>query len=82
MEMAKGLPAGALERFDLEQVPLDFLPLESASSIARHLLPLPEVPAGEGNAVLTKRLQRLKPALADDDALQMIEQMQGAKLQA
>jgi hypothetical protein len=40
------------------------------------------VPAGEGNAVLTKRLQRLKPALADDDALQMIEQMQGAKLQA
>lgn len=79
MEMAKGLPAGALERFDLEQVPLDFPPLESASSIARHLLPLPEVPAGEGNAVLTKRLQRLKPALADDDALQMIEQMQGGE---
>ncbi|MGH8351024.1 MAG: leucine-rich repeat domain-containing protein, partial [Pseudomonas sp.] len=77
MEMAKGLPAGALERFDLEQVPQDFPPFESGSSIARHLLPLPEVPAGEGDAVLTKRLQRLKPTLADDEALQMIEQLQG-----
>ncbi|MNS14495.1 putative E3 ubiquitin-protein ligase ipaH7.8 [compost metagenome] len=79
MEMAKCLPAGALERFDLEQVPQDFPPFESASSIALQLLPLPEVPAGEGVAVLTKRLQRLKPTLADDDALQMIEQMQGSE---
>ena len=75
MEVAKGLPVGALERFDREEVPQDFPPSESGSSIARHLLPLSETPAGEGDAVLVKRLQRLKPTLADDDALQVIEQM-------
>ncbi|KAB0488597.1 Leucine rich repeat-containing protein [Pseudomonas reinekei] len=78
LEIAKGLPAGALERFDLEQVPQDFPLFESGSSIARQLLPLPDVPAGEGDGVLTKRLQRLKPTLADDEALQMIDQLQAS----
>lgn len=79
VEMAKGLPAGALERFDVEQVPEEFPLFESGSSIASHLLPLPQVPAGEGDAVFTKRLQRLKPTLTDDDALQMLEQMRGSE---
>lgn len=75
VEVAKGLPAGTLERFDLEEVPTTFPPSESGESIAGHLLPLTAVPVGEGLAVLGKRLQRLKPNLADDDALQVIEQM-------
>ncbi|WP_338581078.1 NEL-type E3 ubiquitin ligase domain-containing protein [Pseudomonas sp. MAG733B] len=75
VELAKGLPLGTLERFDLEEVPTVFPPSESGGSIARHLLPLTEVPVGEGPAVLTKRLQRLKPDLADEDAVQVIEQM-------
>ena len=75
VEMGKGLPAGTLKRFDLEELPTTFPPSESGQSIAGHLLPLTEVPVGEGPAVLVKRLQRLKPNLADDGALQVIEQM-------
>ncbi|WP_419710801.1 NEL-type E3 ubiquitin ligase domain-containing protein [Pseudomonas sp. NFX224] len=75
LEVAKGLPLGTLERFDLEAVPAVFPPSESGKSIARHLLPLTQVPLGEGPAVLTERLKRLKPDLADEDALQVTEQM-------
>jgi Leucine-rich repeat (LRR) protein len=75
IEFAKGLPAGTLERFDREAVPSTFPPDESGFSIAGHLLPLPEVPVGEGSAHFAKRLQRLNPALADDEALEAIEQM-------
>ncbi|PBJ27979.1 putative E3 ubiquitin-protein ligase ipaH7.8 [Pseudomonas sp. ACN8] len=74
-ELARGLPEGTLQRFDMEPIPLAFPPPESGFSIAQHLLVLPEVPAGEGGEVLTKRLQRLKPTLADDEALQALEQM-------
>jgi Leucine-rich repeat (LRR) protein len=73
MEITNGLPAGALGRFALEEVPPTFPPAESGFSIARHLLPLPQVPAGEGAAHFAKRLQRLNPTLADDEALQAIE---------
>jgi Leucine-rich repeat (LRR) protein len=75
IEIAKVLPAGSLERFDLEEVPATFPPTESGFSIARHLLPVPPIPVGEGSELLAKRLQRLNPALADDEALQAIEQM-------
>jgi Leucine-rich repeat (LRR) protein len=75
MEVVKGLPADTLERFAQEQVALSFPPSESGFSITQQLLALSEVPAGEGPAVLIQRLQRLKPALADDEALQVIEQM-------
>lgn len=80
VEVARALPAGTLERFELEEVPAVFPPSESGESIARHLLPLTQIPLGEGPAVLAKRLQRLKPDLADDDALQMIEQMRAESL--
>jgi Leucine-rich repeat (LRR) protein len=56
IEVAKGLTAGTLERFELEQVPENFPPAESGFSIARHLLPLPEIPLGEGFETLTRRL--------------------------
>ena len=75
IEIAKVLPAGTLERFDLEEVPATFPPTESGLSIARQLLPLPPMPVGEGNAHFATRLRRLNPALADDEALQAIEQM-------
>ncbi|MNM38065.1 putative E3 ubiquitin-protein ligase ipaH7.8 [compost metagenome] len=80
VELAKGLPLGTLERFDLEEVPTVFPPSESGGSIARHLLPLTEVPVGEGPAVLTNRLQRLKPDLADEAAVQVIAQMRAIGL--
>lgn len=75
IEVAKGLPEGVLELFAREPVPLAFPPSESGFSIARHLLMLPEVPTGEGPGVLTLRLQRLKPSLADEQASQVLEQM-------
>jgi Leucine-rich repeat (LRR) protein len=78
IEIAKGLPAGTLETFALEPVPSAFPPAESGYSIARHLLPLSQVPAGEGAGNFSQRLQRLNPSLADDDALQVIEQIRGS----
>ncbi|WP_460145688.1 NEL-type E3 ubiquitin ligase domain-containing protein [Pseudomonas sp. S2_A02] len=75
IELDHGLPVGTLERFARERVPSVFPPAESGFSIARHLLPLPEIPVGEGAAHLAKRLQRLKPILAEDEALQVIEQL-------
>ncbi|KPU60636.1 leucine rich repeat family protein [Pseudomonas fluorescens] len=75
IESAKGLAAGSLERFAREQAPSTFPPKESSYSISRHLLPLPPVPMGEGSVHFARRLQRLKPTLADDDALRVIEQM-------
>ncbi len=75
IEVARVLPEGALERFAMEPIPLGFPPSDSGFSIAQHLLALPEVAAGDGAEVLTKRLQRLKPTLADDEALQALEQM-------
>ena len=73
LEIAKGLPAGALGRFAQEAVPTIFPPAESGFSLARHLLALPPAPVGEGAAQFAKRLQRLNPALADDQAWQAIE---------
>ncbi|MGF6091720.1 NEL-type E3 ubiquitin ligase domain-containing protein [Pseudomonas sp. 18173] len=75
IESANGLATGSLERFALEQVPSTFPPKESSYSISRRLLPLPPVPAGEGNVHFARRLQRLKPTLADDEALRVVEQM-------
>jgi Leucine-rich repeat (LRR) protein len=75
IEVAKGLPEGVLELFALEPVPLAFPPSESGFLISRHLLSLPDVPTGEGPGILTKRLQRLKPTLADEQASQALEQM-------
>ena len=75
VEIAHGLPVGTLENFDLQEVPASFPPTESGFSIARHLLPLQAVPAGEGSAHFAQRLQRFHPALADDQALRAIEQM-------
>lgn len=46
IEVAIGLPEGALERFAVQFVSSDFPPEETAWSIARYLLPLPEVVEG------------------------------------
>lgn len=74
MEVDKGLSAGTLRRFARQEVPNTFPPVESGGSLAGHLLPLLQ-PAGEGAADFTRRLQRLNPALTDDEAVQAIEQM-------
>lgn len=77
-ENARGLPLGTLERFAqrdaLPGFPPVFPPTESGLTIALDLLPLPQIPVGEGVANLAKRLQRIKPALAQDEALQWVEQ--------
>lgn len=80
MEIVKALPEGALQRFSLEEVPALFPPQESGLSVARRLLELSPIPQGEGAAVLTQRLQRLKPTLADDVASDLIEQMRASGL--
>ena len=74
MEIAKGLPAGALERFAREAIPTTFPPAESGFSIASELLPLPEIPAADV-VPIARRLQRLRPSLAEDEATQVIERM-------
>lgn len=74
MEIAKGLPSGALERFAREPIPMTFPPSESGFSIVDELLPLPKTgAAGVGDTV--QRLQGLRPTLAKDEAMQMIERM-------
>ena len=76
IEVAKGLPGGALERFALEAVPSQFPPTETGWSIAGHLLSLPEqatVMPGAGG--FAERLQRLNPVITEDQALQRIEQL-------
>ncbi|MFY0729903.1 NEL-type E3 ubiquitin ligase domain-containing protein [Pseudomonas sp. NFX15] len=75
IEVARVLPEGTLQRFALEPIPLGFPPSESGLSIAQHLLTLPEIPVGDGAQVFAQRLQRLKPTLADEDALHALQQM-------
>lgn len=77
IEHARGLSAGSLQRFALEEPRHRTPPKESGSVIARRLLPLPpSVPAGEGVGWLATRLQRLRPQFPDSQARQAIERMQ------
>lgn len=81
IEEAKGLSAGTLKRFALEEPRHRTPPKESGSVIARRLFPLPPpVPEGEGAAWLAKRLQRLRPQDQDVQVRQAIERLQGAGL--
>jgi Leucine-rich repeat (LRR) protein len=75
IEFAIGLPDGALEAFAGKPVPPGFPPPEDAFSLARNLLPLPLAAVGQGEAVMLENLQRVQPALSDEQALQVIEQM-------
>ncbi|MEO8490517.1 DUF6543 domain-containing protein [Pseudomonas sp.] len=76
IEAAKGLPEGTLQRFEQEPVPATFPPLDTARSLARTLLPLPEpLVELQGAAGFVKRLQRLNPAVTEEQALQRIEQL-------
>ena len=75
VELSKGLPPGALERFDREPVPQDFPPTETGASIAGNLWPLPaQVPAGEGTAWLAQRLKAVR-WMVDDEPLHAIEKL-------
>ncbi|MDR9876197.1 NEL-type E3 ubiquitin ligase domain-containing protein [Pseudomonas allii] len=67
VETARGLPAGALERFAYEEPPTNVFPeTESGASLTRHLL---DLPSAEPGLPLPQRLQRLQPAM-DEQALQ------------
>ncbi|WP_426206100.1 NEL-type E3 ubiquitin ligase domain-containing protein [Pseudomonas sp. TWP3-1] len=77
IEQTRGLSAGTLQRFALEEPRHRTPPKESGSVIARRLLPLPpSVPAGEGVSWLAKRLQRLRPNYQEEHARLAIERMQ------
>ncbi|MGE1155162.1 NEL-type E3 ubiquitin ligase domain-containing protein [Pseudomonas kitaguniensis] len=76
VETARGLPEGALGRFEQEAVPSVFPPQETGWSMARYLLPLPRQTVGlEGAAGFVERLQQLSPTLTDEQALQRLEQL-------
>lgn len=75
LERANGLPPGAMERFAQVPAPRSFPPDESGFSISRQWLPLSDIPVGTGEALQIKRLQRLKPYLADMEAGRFLEQM-------
>ncbi|OIN51911.1 hypothetical protein BLL37_19145 [Pseudomonas azotoformans] len=67
VETARGLPAGALERFAYEEPPTNVFPeAESGASLARHLLDLPTADPG---LPLPQRLQRLQHGM-DEQTLQ------------
>lgn len=73
IEFEIGLPEGALDAFAREPVPPAFPPSEDGVSAARHLLPLPHAPVGEGEILMCRTLQRMQPALSDEQATQIIE---------
>lgn len=76
IEIAKGLPEGALQRFDQGLVPIDFPPTENGRSIARHLLPLPEQLADiQGPEGFVRRLQGLNPAMTQEQAVNRVLQL-------
>ena len=75
LEHTLGLPAGALDAFAREPVPATFPPAENGLSVARQLLPLTQAPGSTGLTRLRQDLQRVQPALTDEQALQMIEEL-------
>jgi len=68
-----GLPVGTLSRFASQRVPIGFPPAESGFSIARHLLPLPEIAAVGDLDNFAPRLQRINPALSLEQARATID---------
>ncbi|MCU1774745.1 NEL-type E3 ubiquitin ligase domain-containing protein [Pseudomonas sp. 13B_3.2_Bac1] len=80
IELEVGLPEGALAAFANEPVPDVFPPAEDGLSISRHLLPLAQASVSEGQAWMIESLQRIQPALTDEQALQAIEELRGSGL--
>ncbi|XHF31679.1 NEL-type E3 ubiquitin ligase domain-containing protein [Pseudomonas chlororaphis] len=80
IEQARGLLPGSLQRFALEEPRHRTPPVESGSVIARRLLPLPPLSAGEGPAGWIARIQRLRSQYDSAQAQLAIERLQGAGL--
>ncbi|WP_170931612.1 MULTISPECIES: NEL-type E3 ubiquitin ligase domain-containing protein [unclassified Pseudomonas] len=80
IEDSRGLIAGSLQRFALEEPRHRTPPTESGSVIARRLLPLPPVPVDEGPLTWGARVQRLRPDYDAARAQTAIERMQDAGL--
>jgi Leucine-rich repeat (LRR) protein len=78
VERNRGLPEGALARFAAQaESSTEFAPQETATSVARHLLPLaPALPDGEGPLWRTQSLQRLCPDFSADQLRQGLEQLE------
>ncbi|WP_432218428.1 NEL-type E3 ubiquitin ligase domain-containing protein [Pseudomonas kribbensis] len=80
VEDDRGLVAGSLQRFALEEPRHRTPPKESGSVVARRLLPLPPLPTGEGPATWDARLRRLRPDYDAARAQTSIERMRDAGL--
>ncbi|MBC3210077.1 hypothetical protein HU755_25050 [Pseudomonas sp. SWRI111] len=85
IETTKGLPEGALKRFELEsvslQMPANDPPSDTARSLLRHLLPLPrQTGAAPGAESFVDRLLDLHPVIASDQALQWLAQLRNEGL--
>ncbi|HEX4549706.1 NEL-type E3 ubiquitin ligase domain-containing protein [Pseudomonas sp.] len=75
-----GLSPGTLSRFASQRVPIGFPPAESGFSIARHLLPLPEIAAVGDLDNFAPRLQRINTALSMEQASETIDVWRNAGL--
>ncbi len=76
VESAQGLPAGALAGFEAQNVPQVFPPQETAMTMTRYLLPLPEpIAVAEGAEGFAPRLQQMSPSLSEQDAQQWFEKL-------
>jgi Leucine-rich repeat (LRR) protein len=81
IEGVRGLPAGALERFERGSPPFPSvgMPSETAGSLAEYLLPLPRrTPALEGAQGFVSRVQDLNPALSADQATACVTRLRNA----
>ncbi|WP_448650787.1 NEL-type E3 ubiquitin ligase domain-containing protein [Pseudomonas fluorescens] len=76
VEATQGLPAGALAGYEQHDVSIIFPPEETALTMARYLLPLPQqIAATEGAAGFVSRLQQLTPSVTEEHALQWFERL-------
>ncbi|RZI30215.1 NEL-type E3 ubiquitin ligase domain-containing protein [Pseudomonas orientalis] len=76
VESAQGLPAGALAGFEAQNIPQVFPPRETAMTMARYLLPLPEpIAVAEGAEGFVPRLQQISPSVSEQSAQQWIEKL-------
>ncbi|QOY69366.1 DUF6543 domain-containing protein [Pseudomonas sp. OST1909] len=74
IEIAKGLPEGALSRFALELEFLEFPPKQTASSVARYLLPIRQ-DVGSVKGAPEIAIRRLSPLMSPEQVLARVRQL-------
>lgn len=75
IELAKGLPDGALARFDAQDATRINLDQQTAFSISQRFLPVPEPLVIEGEQRFNQQLARLNPTLTQEQITQTLERL-------